>query len=91
MIAHWACLHPDENGNRPDSRHPPATRCAVARGVSEDDATASGVSPHTSICACSGIQAMIHWCSPSTAKTQADAAHPSASVSTIRENVSKLA
>src|SRR5208282_4424177 len=29
--------------------------------------TASGSSPQTSICACSGYCAMIHWCSASTA------------------------
>ena len=53
--------------NTPLRRQPPGTRRAGARGASDDDATASGSSPHTSICACSGYCAMIHWCSARTA------------------------
>ena len=39
---------------RPLSRQPPAVRFAAARGASEDEATANGSSPQTSICASSG-------------------------------------
>ena len=55
-----------------------------------EEITASGSSPHTSTCACSGKQAVTHWCSPSTAYTQAEDEHPRASSSTMRENVPKL-
>ena len=67
MIAQRACVLPLENEYRPLNRQPPATRSAPVRGASEDDASACGSSPHTSICACNGNEASSHWCSPSTA------------------------
>ena len=60
MIAQRACVLPLENGYCPLNRQPPATRSATARGASDDDASACGSSPQTSICACSGYDASSH-------------------------------